>query len=268
MYRSLLALASLCVLLNSTAMAASGPLVFSAAPRETPEEGRVLYEPLARFMSSVLGREVVYQHPDNWHLFQLRLSQGEYDIVFEDAHLARYSADKLNHTLLAKVPASDKHVVFITDNNSPVTSLARLVGRPICANAPPDLGTTTVLAEFSNPVRQPLIINTEGWHRIYEAVKAGRCVAGILPGAWLSRYQDKNIKVIHSTTSLPAPVFSAGPRLTKLEKTLLSGSLVSSKASAVLGGLRRAYLIKQPELAAVEKTDYRNLGTQIANAGL
>ena len=84
----------------------SPELVFSAPPRETPTIGNKRYQPIASYLSKVLGRKVVYKHPGTWGAYRTEMLQGDYDIVFDGPHFNSYRAEKMKYNILAKIPVA------------------------------------------------------------------------------------------------------------------------------------------------------------------
>ena len=79
-------------------------LILSAPPRESLEDGQELYGPLAEHLSTLLGEEVTYQHPDNWLHYQRELRNDVYDIVFDGPHFVSWRVKNLKHDVLLKLP--------------------------------------------------------------------------------------------------------------------------------------------------------------------
>lgn len=218
-------------------------LVFTSAPRESLEDGQKIYGPVAQYLSKALGRKVVYRHPGTWGAYRSEMLRGDYDIVFDGPHLNSYRAERLHHHILAKAPGIRDFAV-ITKKDSSYTSLAQLGGRTICTHAPPNLGTLILLSEFSNPARQPAIIPTEGWDRIYHAVNDGRCIAGVIPSATLKKIDSAGtMKIVFKSRPLPDQAFSAGPRLSPEEQAKLAAALISPEADTALAKMRAAHKI-------------------------
>ena len=65
-------------------------LILTAPPRETPEDGHVVYAPLAEYLSQFLGESVIYEHPINWKEYEKRMKNDEYDIIFDGPHFAAW----------------------------------------------------------------------------------------------------------------------------------------------------------------------------------
>lgn len=220
-------------------------IIFSAPPRETPEVGRERYGPVAEYLSKVLGKKVVYKHPGTWGVYRTEMLKGNYDIVFDGPHFNSYRMENLDHNILAKMEIKHQFVVIMRKDDKRFNKLNELAGRTFCTHAPPNLGTLTLLSQFENPARQPVIRNTKGWKNIYDGVVAGKCVAGILPIANLNKYDPSRAssRTIYTHRALPNQAFSAGPRLTREEQIKISRALVAPEAKEPTAKLRAAYRV-------------------------
>jgi hypothetical protein len=224
----------------------TGPLVLSAPPRDTEEEGHKIFDPIATFMSSVLGRPVVYRHPTTWGGYQADMQRGAYDIVFDGPHFNGWRAAHQQHRVLVKIPGEFVYTAVVRPD-SRVTGLKSLAGRKICAHAPPNLGTLIMYSEFDNPARQPLVMVEEGYHQIYEKLQAGRCEAAMLPLSYLRKYDpdQAHTRVIFRTAAMPQQAFSAGPRLTQGEQDRLASALLAPDAAAPLADFNQTYALNR-----------------------
>ncbi|MEK7734742.1 MAG: PhnD/SsuA/transferrin family substrate-binding protein [Pseudomonadota bacterium] len=48
------------------------------------------YQPIADYLSSKLGRKVVYRHVDNWLSYQSEMRKGKFDIVIDGPHFVSW----------------------------------------------------------------------------------------------------------------------------------------------------------------------------------
>jgi ABC-type phosphate/phosphonate transport system substrate-binding protein len=234
-------------------------LVFSAPPRETPEEGAAVYGPVAEYLSGIIGRKIAYKHPGTWGAYRSEMLKGSYDLVFDGPHFNAYRAEKLNHNILVKAPEIHEFAVIVK-NDGKFNTLSQTAGRAFCAHAPPNLGTLVLLSQFDNPARQPVIASTEGWEQIYEGVAAGRCAGGVLPMANLKKLDKSGraMKVLHTSLPMQNQAFSAGPRLTAEEQLKLVAALTASTAAAPTAKLRAVYKIG-PQFVAASNREYAGL---------
>lgn len=241
-------------------------IILSAPPRETPQEGQIIYGPVAKYLSNVLGKKVTYQHPGNWTIFRIHMQKGNYDLIFDGAHLNSYRAEKLNHNILVKAPSANQYVLIVRQDKARLRNIGRLVGRTICALAPPHLATIMVLDQFKNPVRQPLIVNTEGWANIYKNVQTGKCEGGILPTEALDNLDKtgEHMRVLFTTSPLPNQALSAGPRLSKQEQEKIVQALVTEKAIRPTAKLRETFLVGKGFIPATNQ-EYTGLAKYLEN---
>ncbi len=239
----------------------SGVLVFSAPPRESAAEGDATYGPIAEYLSQALGKPVVYKHSDNWLSYQTEMQKGGYDLVLDGPHFTSWRITKFNFNPLVKFPADLLFVVVVKKDNAKVADAKQLVGRPVCGMSSPNLGTLTLLKQFDNPARQPVIVNTNGWGNIYKGLLSGRCVGAVLPLSNLQKFdRDGNYtRVVYRATALPNQTFSAGPRVSLQDQIKIKQALLSQQANGATAQLREVYAIDSA-LVPATRDEYAALG--------
>ena len=242
-------------------------LVLSAAPREEDAEAEAIYGPVAEYLSTALGKKVVFKHAGNWGVYQGLMQKGAYDIVFDGPHFNSWRVDRAQHNVLVKIPGDHVFVVLVRKDNDKIRELKQLAGRTICAHAPPNLGTLTALNEFDNPARQPLIINTDGWKDIYEGMLANKCVAAVVPLKALEKFEKntgQQSKIVFRGATLPDNAVSAGPRLGTQDQEKITRALLSPEGEKATARLREKYASGKPFSAANNK-EFAGLGTYLKN---
>jgi ABC-type amino acid transport substrate-binding protein len=222
-----------------------GTYVFSAPPRESAQAAAEIYGPIAEYLSAVAGKKVVYRQPANWIAYQAEMRKGEYDLVFDGPHFNAWRAANMQHNILVKAPGEHSFVVVVKKDNDKVRELKQLTGRGICGMNPPNLGTLTVLNEFDNPMRQPLIVSTDSWSNIYSGMQAGRCTAAILPARNLAKLdpQGAATRVVFKAKTYPNQAFSAGPRIAAEDQVKIARALAAPEAHTATNKLREAYAL-------------------------
>ncbi len=241
-------------------------LVLSAPPRGTLAEETQNYQPLADFLSRITGKKVVYQHSDNWLSYTSNMTKNKYDIVFDGPHFNGWRMDKLNHTPLVKLPEEFIFAVIVKSDNKSITDMKRLAGRKICAHAPPNLGTLSMLKQFENPARQPLIIEVQGWDKSYNSLMAGKCDATVVPMKIRDKLdKDKNLtRVLYKTQALPNQAISTGPRVAPEVQERIKKALLSDEGKAATAKLRSAYAGK--DFVSATREEYAGLGLYLKDA--
>ncbi|MHB1142745.1 MAG: phosphate/phosphite/phosphonate ABC transporter substrate-binding protein [Sulfuricaulis sp.] len=239
-------------------------LVFTAPPRETPEAGVEIYQPVADYLSQAIGKKVRYKHPGTWGVYRTEMLKGSYDIIFDGPHFNSYRMEKLSHNILVKIPERHEFTVIVR-KDKPFQSVSQMAGRTFCTHAPPNLGTLVLLSQFDNPSRQPVIINSKGWENIYNGVISGKCVGGVLPMANLKKYDRSNqTRVVFKTAAMPNQAFSAGPRVSLEDQMKLAQALASPDAAAPTEKLRAAYKVGDG-FALASNQEYHGLAEYLRN---
>jgi len=242
-------------------------IILSAAPREESAEADTIYGPVAEYLSSVLGKKVLFKHAGNWGVYQGLMQKGAYDIVFDGAHFNSWRIDRAQHNVLVKVPGDHVFVVLVKKDNDKVREIKQLAGRMICAHAPPNLGTLTALNEFSNPARQPIIVNTDGWKEIYQGLLADKCVAAVVPLKALEKFEKdggRQTKIVFRGATLPDNALSAGPRLSMQDQEKVARALLSPEGEKATAKLREKYAGNKLFTVASNK-EFAGLSTYLKN---
>lgn len=234
-------------------------LVLSAPPRGTLADETQNYQPVADFLSRIVGKKVVYQYSDNWLSYTSDMTKGKFDFVFDGPHFNGWRMEKQNHTPLVKLPEDFIFVVIAKTDNASIQDMKKLAGRRICAHAPPNLGTLTMLKQFDNPSRQPLIIEVQGWDKSYNSLMAGKCVATVMPLKIKEKMDKSNLtRILYSSQALPNQAISAGPRIAPEIQAKLKQALLSEEGKAATAKLRSAYAGK--DFVSATREEYAGLG--------
>ncbi len=214
--------------------AAQADLVFSAPPRETPEEGLQRYGPLVESMSRILGERVVYKHPRDFLRYSNNMRKGEYDIVFDGPHFTAWRIEHLDHQPAARLKGA--LVFYVVSNNPELETLEDLIGRPVCGLASPNLATMTLLFQYKNPIQQPSIISTRGgFKNVFAAFEQGRCEAAVLRSTFYDNNvpndQKQGVKIIFKSKPVPNQAITVGPNVNEEGRKKLAAALTSEEGA-------------------------------------
>jgi ABC-type phosphate/phosphonate transport system substrate-binding protein len=248
-------------------VALAGPgdkLVFTAAPRESEKEGREIYGPIAEYLSKVTGKNVIYQHPGTWGVYRTAMLKGEYDLIFDGPHFNSYRVEKLAHSILVKIPATLDFVIVVR-KDAKFTSAQNLAGRTVCSHAPPNLGALVLLNQFDNPARQPSILPVEGWNEVFEGVRDGKCVGGVMPVAQMKKLDTGGaLRVLYQSHKIPNQAISASPRISTEDQMKIAQALVAPEAAVPTAKLRAAFKIGD-SLTVTNNQEYAGLADYLRN---
>jgi len=136
---------------------------------------------------------------------------NKYDIIFDGPHFMSWRMKKYSHSAVAKLPGHLSFVVITSSDNSEITGLDDLVNKKVCAIAPPNLSTITILAELSDPVRQPLLKTPKGGAPgVYKAFREGKCKAAIFRDAYYFKKFSEEDRLSTKVIFKSAPISNQG----------------------------------------------------------
>lgn len=222
---------------------AQEPLVFSSAPRETPEEGAKLYGPLVERMSQVLGVPVIYRHPGSWLTYQRDMRNDAYDILLDGPHLIAWRMAELNHRPVARMPGALRFYLVVRESDDSIGGMQDLVARKICSVAPPNLAPLVMLAEYPDVIRQPLIQSARhGMRQAFDEFRAGQCDAVALPTNFyhnqLSDEDRRGTRILFESAPLPNQGISVSARVDEAQSARLRELMTDANEPAVAAVLR------------------------------
>jgi ABC-type phosphate/phosphonate transport system substrate-binding protein len=205
-------------------------LILTAPPRENAEAGQAQYGPLAAHLSKLLGEKVVYQQPKGWLYYQRDMRHDKFDIVFDGPHFMSWRIKQFDHTPVAKLPGQLSFIIITDKNNLEIEKVDDLVNIKVCAIAPPNLSTMTVLGELDNPARQPMLVTVKGGMKgVYKSFKEGKCEAAILRDKFFAKKIPEEERVSLKTVFKSIPVSNQGitvsSRISPEQRAMLASEL-------------------------------------------
>jgi len=238
-------------------------LTFSAPPRETPEAGMKLYGPIATALGALLDEEVVYEHPRDWLTYSRRMRQGDYDIVFDGPQFASWRISHINHVPLVRIQG-DLRFLVITNQKSGIKNIQDLATNKICALASPNLATLTILRAFTNPARQPMLIEGKGGMRgIYQRFKDGDCIAVILRDSFynnkISELERDEYRVVWESMRMPNQTISMTQVIPKDARNKVVSALTSDQGAESATALFKRFSKKSTRFIVAGPIEYESL---------
>lgn len=217
--------------------------IFSSPPRGNNAMETAIFQPVADYLSRVTGKKFVYKYSDNWLAYQSNMQKDVYDLVFDGPHFVSWRISHRGHEPLVKIPGDFIFVFLVRKDNNNIQELSNLAGRTVCGHAPPNQGTLRLYNMFTNPARQPQLVEVQGWRNIYKEMIAGKCVGSVVP---LKIYKEldpegKDTKVLYVTKAAPGQAFTAGKRIPPDIRAKIADALMSAEGQAVTAQLRKRY---------------------------
>jgi len=239
---------------------AQANLVFTSAPRDDKQSEEVIYKPVVDLLSRATGQKVEFRYGDTFLVYQSEMRKGTYDIIFDGPAFIGWRMEKMQHVPLVKFPGNLVFVVAVKKDNGKVNTIKDMAGRTLCAFPSPNLATLTVLEQFENPARVPLVLESESFPDSYKNMVAGKCTGAILQKRLFENLdKTKQVgKAIFTSRPLPNQAFSAGPKVTPEMRERIVKALLSPEGAAATQKMREMFKIKQLEAASNE--EYSGLG--------
>ncbi len=232
-------------LLVSAAVFAARPPVFTvvAPPRETVAVGNLDYGTVAAFLTKVTGVHFVYKRPNNWLQYQSWVWKDGGDVYFDGPHFVAWRLHHQGATLGPRLPQAQNWRIFTWAGNPDIHSIRDVVGGIFCAPPPPNFGTLWAQTLFPNPARQPYILNTHGWAKIFKQVESRHCEIGIAPKITLNTLDPERTLtyIIKRGPVFPNQAFSLSRKLPSALRQKIITALLSPAGERALMPLRKRF---------------------------
>lgn len=234
------------ILLSSSTAVISETLTFSAPPRESRAIGIKTYEPIAKFLTKLVGKKVIYKHPGNWAAYTANMRKDKYEFVFDGPHLVSWRVKYLKHKPLVKIPGDFIFAYVAKKDNKKIDRLTDLVGKNVCGHAPPNQGTLRLYNQLNNPVRQPTLVTVRGWRNIYKAMMKGKCEVAIVPLKILKEMDPNKTqtKVIFSSRPAAGQAITMSGKFSDEVYKNIRDTLMSDKGQEATKSLQQRFASK------------------------
>lgn len=214
----------------------------SAPPRLGADEGRRLFAPLTDLLARETGESFIYVHPGSWFAYQRDIRKGRFDLLLDDAHLASWRMAVLGQVPVVRARNPVTFVVIAVKDGK-IYSREDLIGRPVCAYPPPDLGTVGFLRKFDGPFQIPLISATSNPLDRVKRLLAGECAGAILARhpyfeSEEIRSVSPQLEIVTQTDSYPGLTLTAAADLPDNLRDALQHILLSRAGEKATSDLR------------------------------
>ena len=224
------------------ARSAVAPWILTAPPRETAARALRDYGPVATFLSRALDHPVQFRHPDSWLQYESWIRQGKATIWFDGP---QFIAWRIVHLEASPGPVIPQPRVWelYTWKGSSVRRVRDAAGLSLCAPPEPNFGALWESHLFTNPVRQPYVIDTHAWKAIYKAVRTHACATGIGPKHVLDQLAsgNKDVMILRTSRPLPNQGFSYSKSLSPAEQARATQALLSPAGEQALLRVRQRF---------------------------
>lgn len=242
-------------------------IVFTAPPRGTKVAETKTYQPIAEFLTKVIGKKVVYQQPVSWLHYQKDMWNDKLQIAFDGPHFVSWRMNKMNHTPLVKLPQPHVWVVVARKDDKSTNTLKDIEGRSFCGHPPPNFGTLTIRSQIESVTREPKLVIRKGWKNIFNAVVDEQiCHSGVLPITNLSKYDPNGtqVKVVYQHKPYANQAFTISNHFPLKMREKIRQALLSEEGQRAMQNLRNRYA-KGKKLVAANNQEYRYVSDVLKN---
>ncbi|MDH5180898.1 MAG: phosphate/phosphite/phosphonate ABC transporter substrate-binding protein [Gammaproteobacteria bacterium] len=242
-------------------------IVFTAPPRGSVVKETSTYQPIADFLSEVIGKKVVYKQPVSWMHYQKDMWSNNLQIAFDGPHFVSWRLNNKNHTPLVKLPQPHVWVVIARKDDKTTNKLVDLQGRAFCGHPPPNFGTLTIRSKFESATREFRLVVRKGWKNIYNAIVDEQvCYAGVLPITNLNQYDPdrKFVKVIYTHEPYANQALTMNTQFSLEMRQKVKAALLSEKGQAAMENLRKRFT-KGQQLVEAHDEEYRYVSDVLKN---
>jgi len=221
-------------------------LTFSSPPRESRAAGNEFYQPLAKYLSMVLGEEVTYKHPSSWLYYQRSIKRDEYDIVFDGPHLASWRMKHYDHKPVMMLPGNLIFYFIAKKDNSYVNNTKDLAAKKVCVLPPPNLNALVLLETLEGPAREPIIKGIKGGLKaVVKSLISEKCVGAVLPAGFynkkLSDAQRNQLKIIYKSVPLPNQAITVSKRVSVKQRQQIINALSTEQGLKIINGFGKRF---------------------------
>jgi ABC-type phosphate/phosphonate transport system substrate-binding protein len=214
--------------------------VFTIAPREPVAEAKEKYAPIAELLSRATGAHFEFWYTDDWWQYQRKMRDDVFDMAFDGPHFVGWRISALHHDALLKLERPRVWTIVVRKDNQKILKVDNLVGKPVCAHALPSFGALVLDSLYSNPSRQPSVLEIHGWKAAYDGIVEGRCVAAVMPKDKVVSLDSDNklLKIIFQDAPTPNQAISVSRRMPGEIRSRVVSAILSEEGVKVTEPLR------------------------------
>lgn len=217
------------------------------------------WQPLADYLSEVLGSPVrIVTQPDFLH-YGLRFDDPKvYDFTLDAAHLAAWRVKHAGAQILARIEGQVSYSLVVR-SSADIVEPEELIAKPVATLSAPAMGALLLADRFSNPVRQPRIIESSSSRDSMRALRNSEVEAAMVPTPLLAGAGD--FVPIYQTQLFPHMAFSSSRQIPEAVRSRVKRALVTAKFTRSGKAMLEAVNISGFE--AADMADYAPLATML-----
>lgn len=188
-YRLLLAAA---LFFGGTASAVADTFTVGVQPILPAKATQAAYTPLMKYLEQKTGHKYQLVTAPNFLSYWQEMKKGKYQITLDAAHLADYRSQKMGYKVIAKV-LDVVSFTLVTGEDVFAFEPSELVGKRIASLASPSRGALTLDTFFTNPIRQPILIEVTNAQDAVQKVLDKKADGAIIPTPLVGGFPQLNV---------------------------------------------------------------------------
>lgn len=254
--RSLLFLAISCY----AAIISAEEYTLAIHPVLPAKETEQIYQPLADYLSQQTSHRFTLITSSNFLTHWQTIKQGKYDLVLDGPQFTGYRLEKLDYKILAKFPDVVSYTL-VANEDEMIMEPSELIGRKLATTPSPALGALRLDQLYPNPLRQPVIVETNDSETAAELVANGKAQAAMIPAAMVGNYPQ--LLTVVNTEQLPSPAISVSPGVDEAVSSAIREALLSAHENEE--GQRALESIRIERFMASDGSEYRPHASLLQN---
>lgn len=198
---------------------------FTVQPILDRDQSLQAYQPLVQYLESETGLEIQMVASVNFLTYWQQMLKGEFDMILDAAHFTAYRMENNDYIPIAKLPGTVTYSL-VTSPDLLVLEPWELIGKKVATNEPPSLGMVRLQELYPNPLRQPIIIESNSSENAIRMIEAEKVDAAIVPTPLLNAFP--NLNVVSTTEPAPHMTFSVAPRVSEEARQKLQDAMISA----------------------------------------
>lgn len=191
-----------------------------------PAEIKVQYKPLTDYLSAATGDTITLSAFSSFKsYFRSMKRKNGFDMVLDAAHFTNYRADKMNYSVLVKLPDTVSFSL-VTGPDLLVFDAEELIPYKITTMVSPAIGGLRLKEIYPDPENSPAIVRAFNSNDAVDQVLDGRADAAMIPTPLVGKYE--NLNTVLTTDPIPHMAFSVSPDIPQSVANKLRKALVEA----------------------------------------
>ena len=199
---------------------------FVVQPILPPNESKAAYAPLIAYLNAKTGHTFKQVTAANFVGYWETMKRNQdYDLILDAAHFTDYRAKRMGYNVLAKVTDVVSYSL-VTAEGANVIDPEELIGKTVATIGSPGLGAVRLEQMFPNPLRQPVMVETNNSRDAIDRVMQGKATGAIVPTPMVGAFPD--LITVATTEQVPHMAFSASQRIPKEVQDTIRDALIKA----------------------------------------